>query len=100
MVSSAPTSIAPDQSSQATGDIVTAPSVGTATTGSLLVRTILKAYGKEILESASEQFLDLALEVRLQIIRLRELAKLLTKANRLGYQENDTVDDENSASPI
>ena len=99
-MSSAPTSIAPDQSSQATGDIVTAPSVGTAATGSLLVRTILEAYGKEILESASEQFLDLALEVRLQTISPRELAKLLAKANRLGYQENDTVDDENGASPV
>ena len=100
MMSSAPASIAPDQSSEATSDIVTAPSVGTAATGSLLVRTILEAYGKEILESASEQFLDLALEVRLQTISPRELAKLLAKANRLGHQENDTADDEHGASTV
>ncbi|PVH67436.1 hypothetical protein DL98DRAFT_523340 [Cadophora sp. DSE1049] len=61
-MSSAPSSVAPDQSSQATSDAVTAPSIGKAATGSPLVRTILEAYGKEILESASEQFLDLALE--------------------------------------
>jgi hypothetical protein len=64
------------------------------------VRVILEAYGKEILESASEQFLDLALEVRLQTISARELVKLLAKANRLGYQKTNTVDDENDAPPI
>lgn len=99
-MSSAPASIAPDQSSEATSDIVTAPSVGTAATGSLLVRTILEAYGKEILESASEQFLDLAVEVRLQTISARQLVKLLANANRLGYQETDIVDDENGARPV
>jgi hypothetical protein len=99
-MSSAPSSIAPDPSSQAKSDAVTAPSIGKATTSSLLVRAILEAYGKEILESASEQFLDLALEVRLQTISARELVKLLAKANRLGYQETDTVDDENGAPPI
>ena len=64
------------------------------------MRAILEAYGKEILESASEQFLDLALEVRLQTISARELVRLLAKANRLGYQETDTVDDENGAPPV
>lgn len=64
------------------------------------MRAILEAYGKEILESASEQFLNLALEARLQTINVRELVKLLAKANRLGYQETDTVDNENGASPI
>jgi hypothetical protein len=64
------------------------------------VRSILESYGKEILESASEQFLDLAVEVRLQTISARELVKLLAKANRLRYKETDTVDDENSASLV
>jgi hypothetical protein len=100
MVSSAPSSIAPDPSSHATSDAVTAPSIGNAATGSLLVRSILESYGKEILESASEQFLDLAVEVRLQTISARELVKLLAKANRLGYEETDTVDDENGAPPV
>ena len=73
---SAPRPVSPDQSSQTTGDAVTAPSIGKAAVGSPLVRTILEAYGKEILESASEQFLDLALEMRLQTISARELGKL------------------------
>jgi hypothetical protein len=82
---SAQSSIASDSSSHATSDAVTAPSIGKAATGSPLVRTILESYGKEILESASEQFLNLAVEVRLQTISARELVKLLAKANRLGY---------------
>jgi hypothetical protein len=61
------------------------------------VHAILESYGKEILESISEQFLDLAVEVRFQIISVRELVKLLTKANRLGYQETDIVDNEDGA---
>ena len=98
MMSSVPGSIALDPSSQETSNVVTAPSIGKAVTGSL-VRAILETYGKEILESASEQFLDLALEVRLQTISTRDLVKLLAQANRLGYQETDTVDDEDGASP-
>ncbi len=94
---SAQRSIAPDSSSHATIDAVTAPSIGQAATGSPLVRAILESYGKEILESASEQFLDLAVEVRLRTISARELVKLLAKANRLGYQETDIIDDENGA---
>ncbi|KAH9203979.1 hypothetical protein DL95DRAFT_398890 [Leptodontidium sp. 2 PMI_412] len=100
MMSSAPSSVAPDQSSQATSDAVTAPSIGKAATGSPLVRTILEAYGKEILESASEQFLDLAVEVRLQTISARELVKLLAKANQLRCEETDIIDDENGAHPV
>ncbi|KIN03078.1 hypothetical protein OIDMADRAFT_27538 [Oidiodendron maius Zn] len=96
-MSSARRSITLDQSSQETSNTVTAPSIGKAATGSLLVRAIMETYGKEILESASEQFLDLALEVRLQTISTSELVKLLAKANRLGYQETDAVDDENGA---
>jgi len=96
-MSSAQSSIAPDSSSHATSDAVTAPSIGKAATGSPLVRAILESYGKEILESASEQFLDLAIEVRLQT---RELVKLLAKAKRLGYQETDIIDDEEGVRPV
>jgi hypothetical protein len=39
--------------------------------------SILESYGKEILESASEQFLDLAVEVRLQTISAREQQGIL-----------------------
>ena len=74
--------------------------IGKAATGSPLVRAILESYGKEILESASDQFLDLAVEVRLQTISARELVKLLAKANRLGYQEAGIVDNENGTRPV
>lgn len=77
-----------------------AASIGKAATGSPLVCAILESYGKEILESASDQFLDLAVGVRLQTISARELVKLLAKANRLGYQETDIVDDETYARLI
>jgi hypothetical protein len=99
-MSSAASSIAPDSSSHASSDTVTAPLIGKAATGSPLVCAILETYGKEILESASEQFLDLAVEIRLQTISAIELVKLLTKANRLGYQETDIVDHENSTRPV
>jgi hypothetical protein len=64
------------------------------------MRVILKAYGKEILESTSEQFLNLALKVQLQTISVRELVRLLAKANQLGYQEIDTLNDENGAPSV
>ena len=54
-------------SSNTTSDTVTlkdpSPSIGKAATDSPLV---LESYGKEILESASDQFLDPAVDVRLQ----------------------------------
>jgi hypothetical protein len=100
MMSSAPSSIALDPSSQATERRCHCSLDREGCAGSLLVRAILEAYSKEILESASEQFLDLALEVQLQTISARELVRLLAKANRLKYQETNTVDDENSAPPV
>ena len=78
----------------------TAPSIGKASTGSPLLCAILESYGKEILESASDQFLDLAVRVRLQTISARELVKLLAEAKRLGYQETDIIDDEDGACPV
>jgi hypothetical protein len=59
------------------------------------MRAILESYSKEILKSTSEQFLDLAVEVRLQTVSTSELVKLLAKANRLRYQEMNIIDDEN-----
>jgi translation initiation factor 6 (eIF-6) len=95
MMSSTLSSITPHSSSHTTSDTVTAPSIGKATAGSPLVCVILESYSKEILESISEQFLDLAVEVRLQTISASQLVKLLAKVNRLGYQETDIDDDEN-----
>ncbi|CZR66028.1 uncharacterized protein PAC_15928 [Phialocephala subalpina] len=99
-MSSTQSSIVPHSSSHATNDAITAPSIGRAATGSPLVRAILESYGKEILESASDQFLDLAVEVRLQTIGARELVKLLAKAKRLGYEETDIDDDKKSTRPV
>ena len=70
--------------------------IGRAATGSPLVRAILESYGKEILESASDQFPDLAVEVRLRIIGARELVKLFAKAKKLRYEETDIDDDKKS----
>jgi hypothetical protein len=81
MISSAPSSIAPDLSSHVTSDAVPAPVIEKAMTGSPLVCIILESYSKEILESASKQFLDLAVKVRLQTISTKELVKLLAKVN-------------------
>jgi hypothetical protein len=70
------------------------PSIGKASSGSSLVRTILEDYGKEILESASDQFLDLAVRLRLQKISGNKLVKLLAEAGRLGYQKTNIIDKE------
>jgi hypothetical protein len=64
------------------------------------VRAILESYSKEILDSASDQFLDLVVGVRLQIISARELVKLLPKAKRLGYQKTGIIEDEDGVHPI
>ena len=59
-----------------------------------LWRTILNTHGKEILECASNQFLDLAMALRLETISARDLVHLLAKARRLGYREMDVVEDD------
>jgi hypothetical protein len=69
------------------------PSIGKASSGSSLVRSILQAHGKEILEFASDQFLDLAVAIRLKTIGARELVGLLAEAERLGYGKADIIDD-------
>jgi hypothetical protein len=69
-----------------------APLIGKASNDSSLVRSILAAFGKEILEFASDRFLDLALELQLKIISTRDLVILLAKADRLGYSETDIID--------
>ena len=91
-MSSSQSSIAPYSSSWSytTSDTVTlkgaSPSIGKAATGSPLVRAILESYGKEILESTSDQFLDLAVGVRLQTLSTRELVKLLARRKGLGIR--------------
>ena len=107
VMSSAHSSIVPHLSStwpHTTSDTVTlngaTPSIGKAATDSHLVRAILESYGKDILESASDQFLDHAVGGGLQTISARELLKLLVKAKRLGYQETDIIDDKDGVRPV
>jgi hypothetical protein len=47
-------------------------SIGKAPNSSSLVHSILEAYGKEILEFAGDQFLDLAIAMRLKTINARD----------------------------
>jgi hypothetical protein len=70
------------------------PSIGKVSSGLSLVHSILKDYSKEILKSASDQFLDLAARLQLQKISGKELVKLLVEAGRLGYKETDIIDEE------
>jgi hypothetical protein len=65
---------------------------GTAANGPSLWRTILDTHGREILECASDQFLDLAIALRLETISARDLVELLAKAGRLGYMETDIIE--------
>jgi hypothetical protein len=78
---------------------------------SFLVRAILKHstphvyiramedHGDKMLEVASNDFLDRAIEKRLQTIDAKELVALLAKAKRLGYDEEDVVDEEEDVVP-
>ena len=67
---------------------------------SCLWRTILDAHGREILDCASDQFLDLALSRRLKTIKARELVCLLVRAERLRYSEIDVVNYDKTACPV
>ncbi|KAI0851529.1 hypothetical protein F5Y00DRAFT_230009 [Daldinia vernicosa] len=48
----------------------------------------------EILEKASDYFLDQALEKRLRTIDARSLINALARAERLGYENSDVLDDQ------
>jgi hypothetical protein len=65
-----------------------------------LWRTILDAHGRQILEYASDQFLDLAMARRLETIKAGDLVSMLAKADRLGHSEVDVVDDDETVRPV
>ena len=69
------------------------PPVGTAANCRSLWRSILDTHGKDILQCASDQFLDLATALRLESINAKDLASLLAKAGRLGYRGTNIVED-------
>jgi hypothetical protein len=85
--------------------------IGTEKDQSFLVRAILKHstphvymraiedYGDKFLEAANDEFLDKALELRLSTIDADKLVALLAKAKRLGYDEQDVVDEEEDVMP-
>lgn len=58
-----------------------------------LWRQILDTHGSQILSYASSEFLDLAVALRLQTIRSRDLVNVLAKAGRLGFSEKDVISD-------
>ena len=73
---------------------------------SFLIRAILKysnehvfvrlveAYCEQLIKAASNEFLDLAMATRLKTINAKDLVVMLAKAERLGYEEQDIVDEE------
>jgi hypothetical protein len=66
-----------------------------ATGDSSLWRTILDEHGEDILEHASDQFLDLVMSRRLKTIKAEDLVCMLARADRLGYSEVDIFHDDN-----
>jgi hypothetical protein len=85
--------------------------IGTEKDQSFLVRAILKHstphvyvramedYGDKFLNAASDEFLDQALELRLPTIDEDKLVDLLAKAKRLGFDEQEVVDEEEDVVP-
>jgi hypothetical protein len=73
--------------------------VGSAANGPSLWRSIFNTQGKEILECASDQFLDHAIALRLETVSARHLVDLLAKAERLRYIESNIVED-NADEPL
>jgi hypothetical protein len=71
--------------------------ISSAPNGPSLWRSILDTHGREILEFASDQFLDLATALRLETISGKDLVNLLTKAGRLSHREADVIDDDEVA---
>jgi hypothetical protein len=67
-----------------------APPIETAANRSLW-RSILDTHGKEILQCASDQFLDLAAGLRLERISARDLVRLPAKAGKLGPKSTNIV---------
>ncbi|ORY62339.1 uncharacterized protein BCR38DRAFT_486602 [Pseudomassariella vexata] len=55
----------------------------------------LDAVADKILEKASDEFLDKAMDKRLSTIDARSLINALARAERLGYEDNDTLDNPN-----
>lgn len=59
-----------------------------------MTRDDIEAVGPQILSKASESFLDAALELRLKSIDAKRLINALARAERLGYEPSDVVDEE------
>jgi hypothetical protein len=76
------------------------PPIGSAVNGLSLWRTILDIHGREILECANGQFLDLTMAFRLKTISARDLVSLLAKAGRLGYREANIVEGDAADPPV
>lgn len=55
-------------------------------------KRVAEVYGDQLLEVASDDFLDKAFEKRLQTIPATALVALLAKAKRLGFEDDDGID--------
>lgn len=63
----------------------------------------IEAVAPQILAKASESFLDAALELRLKSIDAKRLINALARAERLGYEPSDVVDEDDDpmvSSPV
>ncbi|KAI1300291.1 hypothetical protein F5Y03DRAFT_231076 [Xylaria venustula] len=58
-----------------------------------LVPTMLADFSDQILNNCSDEFLDKALEQRLKTIDARSLINALARAERLGYESSDVLED-------
>jgi hypothetical protein len=69
------------------------PSIRNVSNRRSLGRSILEAYNNEILDIASDLFLNLAIKLRLKTTCARDLVNLLAKAERLRNQKADSIND-------
>jgi hypothetical protein len=60
---------------------------------------VVEEYGDRLLQAANEDFLDQVVEARLKTIGAKELVAMLAKTKRLGYDEEDIVDEEEDVLP-
>ncbi|KAG8157889.1 hypothetical protein KVR01_012161 [Diaporthe batatas] len=79
-------------------------SAGRAQIIDTMTRADIDAVASQILSKASESFLDAALQLRLKSIDAKRLINALARAERLGYEPSDVVDEDDdhamSLSPV
>lgn len=64
-----------------------------------IFRDILKDRAEDILLLANDEFLDKAMEIRLKTISAPDLVAILARSQRLGYDEDDVVGEDEAVEP-